>query len=135
MQQCGDCSCWHSCGLSVLSFCVSWAVWSRGVGPVCVPASAELCSAAEAQTFSVSSYWHLSCRRVLAVGFSIGVCCVPVSANKILFKKQESFLPGLSLLLRWVRRSSSASLVFCLEAEQEGAHFGFGVHHSSLSPQ
>lgn len=50
---------------------------------------------------SVSCYWHLSCRRrVLAVGFSIGVCCVPVSPNKILFKKQESFLPGLLLLLR-----------------------------------
>lgn len=102
MRQYSDCSCWHSFGFSLLSFPVSWAVQSRGVEPACVPLPAELCRAAEAQTFSsVSCYWHLSCRRrVLAVGFSIGVCCVPVSPNKILFKKQESFLPGLLLLLR-----------------------------------
>lgn len=50
---------------------------------------------------SVPCYWYLSCRgRVLSVGFSFGVCCVPVILYKILLKKQKRFLPGLLLLLR-----------------------------------
>lgn len=78
-----DFLCYHSvypgqCGVEVLSQLVSLF----------------LLSCAEQQRhshspLSVSCYWHLSFRRrVVAVGFSMGVCCVPVSPNKILFKKQ-----------------------------------------------
>lgn len=72
---------------------------------------------------------HLSCRRrVLTVGFGVGVFLW--APNKILFKKQESFLPGLFVLPRVGQKEQCP-----VQRRQEGAQWGFGVQHSSLSPQ
>lgn len=56
-----------------------------------------------------------------------------MSPNKILFKKQESFLPGLSLLRVGQKEQCCISCVL-FRGRAGRCSAGFGVTHSSLSP-